>query len=111
MPGLVGLLLAIVPLAFPAAVPGVSLVVDDTSARPLLHGIGKLKLALLQKGVPLEEAASLRAVNGNTVVVAGLTTGTGEAARLISELRLTPNTEPESLLSGSSIARERPSCW
>ena len=98
MPGLVGLLLAIVPLAFAAAVPGVSLVVDDTSARPLLHGIGKLKLALLQKGVPLEEAASLRAVNGNTVVVAGFTTGTGEAARLISELRLTPNREPESLL-------------
>jgi hypothetical protein len=98
MPGFVGLLLAFAPLAVAAAAPRVSLVLDDSSAEPIQHGIGKLKLALQQKGVSLEEAASFRAVNGNTVVVAGLTTGTGEAARLISELQLTPNTEPESLL-------------
>src|ERR1035437_7661250 len=48
--------------------------------------IGKLKLALQQKGVPLDESASFRVANGNTVVVAGLATGPGEAARLISDL-------------------------
>jgi hypothetical protein len=98
MPGFAGLLLACAPLAVADAVPTVSLVVDDSSAKPIQHGIGKLKLALQQKGMSSEETASLQAVNGTSVVVAGLTTGSGQAARLISELRLTPNTQPESLL-------------
>ena len=80
VPGLVGLLLAFVPLTFGAVVPLVSLVVGDSTFKPLEHGIGKLKLALQQKGVPLEEAASFRAVTADTVVVAGLTSGPGEAA-------------------------------
>jgi hypothetical protein len=96
--GLVGLLFFVPPLAFAATAPLVSLVVDDVSARPIQHGVGKLKLALQQQGVSLEEAASVGAANGNTVLVAGLTTGAGEAARLIAELRLTPYTQPESLL-------------
>ncbi|MEK7674541.1 MAG: hypothetical protein AAB676_01735 [Verrucomicrobiota bacterium] len=98
VPGLVGLLLAFAPLTFAAAVPRVSLVVGDAAAKPLQHALSKLRLALQQRGVSLEEAASFRAANGDTVVVAGLTSGPGEAARLTSELRLTPNTEPESLL-------------
>jgi hypothetical protein len=94
--GFVGILLALVPVA--AAAPRVSLVVGDSTAKPVQHGVGKLKLALQQKGVSLEEAASVGAAHGDAVLVAGLTSGPGEAARLISELRLAPNTEPESLL-------------
>src|ERR1035437_9719182 len=96
--GLAGILLALEPVASAAVAPMVSLVVGDATAKPVQHGVGKLKLALQQKGVSLEEAASVRAANGDAVVVAGFTSGAGEAARLISELRLTPNTEPESLL-------------
>jgi hypothetical protein len=98
VPGLVGLLLALVPLTFAAAVPVVSVVVGDSAAKPTRHGMGKLKLALQQQGVRVEEAASLRAANGDIVVVAGLTSDPGDAAQLISELQLTPHTEPESLL-------------
>src|ERR1035438_5439008 len=96
--GLVGLLVALAPLASPAWVSGVSLVIGDSTAKPVQHGVGKLKLALQQKGVSLEEAASFRAANGDTVVVAGLASGPGEAARLISELRLTPNPAPDAPL-------------
>ena len=96
--GLAGILLALAPVASAAVAPMVSLVVGDATAKPVQHGVGKLKLALQQKGVSLEEAASVRAANGDAVVVAGFTSGAGEAARLISELRLTPHTEPESLL-------------
>jgi hypothetical protein len=96
--GLVGLLVALAPLASPAGVPGVSLVAGNSTAKPVQHGMEKLELALQQKGVAIEEAASLRAANGDAVVVAGPASGPGEAARLISELRLTPGTEPESLL-------------
>jgi hypothetical protein len=96
--GIVGLLVFLLPLALAAAVPRVSLVVEDSGAKPVEHGIGKLKLSLGNKGVPLEEAASVRAAKRSIVVVAGLTTGGGEAARLISDLKLKPNREPESLL-------------
>ena len=57
--GFVGILLALWPVASAAVAPGVSLVVDDSTAKPVQHGIGKLKLALQQKGVSLEEAASV----------------------------------------------------
>src|ERR1035441_1368017 len=82
--GLVGVLLALAPLATAAVAPMVSLVVGDSIAKPIQHGVGKLKLALQQKGGSLDEAASVRAAKGDTVVVAGLTSGPGEAARLIS---------------------------
>ena len=98
MLGLVGVLLALAPLTFAVVAPTVSLVVGDSTAKAIQYGVGKFKLALQQKGVSVEEAASFRSANGDIVVVAGLTSGPGEAARLISELRLTPNTEPESLL-------------
>ena len=92
------LLLALVSLPFAAAVPVVSLVAGDSPAMPIRHGIGKLRLALQQQGVRVEDAASLQAANGEIVVVAGLGSGSGDAAQLISELHLTPYPEPESLV-------------
>lgn len=86
--------------AQPASKSGqkVTLVGDETVAAPVQHGIGKLKLALGQKGVLVVEATSLRMATNRAVVVAGLTAGQGEAARLSADLRLTPYTESESLL-------------
>ncbi len=98
MLGLVGILLASAPLASAALAPRVSLVVGDSTAKPVQHGMGKLKLALQQKGIALAVTASVRAANGDAVVVAGLTSGSSAAARLISELGRTPPTAPESLL-------------
>ena len=92
------LLLTLMSLPFAAAVPVVSLVAGDSPAMPIRHGIGKLRLALQQQGVRVEDAASLRAANGEIVVVAGLSSSSGDAAQLISELHLTPNPEPESLV-------------
>ena len=75
-----------------------SLVCADATSKPVQHGLGKLKLALQQKGVVVEEAASLKQATGKHLVVIGLTSGTSEAARLITELQLAPGKEPESLL-------------
>ena len=96
--GLVGVLLALAPLASAAVASTVSLVVGDSTPKPTQHGVGKLKLALQAKGVSLEEAAAFRAAQSDIVVVVGLASGPGEAATLISDLRLAPNTQPESLL-------------
>lgn len=77
--------------AQPASAPGekVTLVRDETLATPAQHRIGKMKLALGQKGVMVVEATSLQ------MVVAGLTTGQGEAAKLIADLGLTPQDETQ----------------
>ena len=94
----IGLLLTCASVTCVAAVPVVSVVVGDSPAMPLGHGMSKLRLALQHRGVRVEDAASLQTASGDTVVVAGFLLGSGDSARLIAELRLTPDTEPESLL-------------
>ena len=83
--------------AQPASAPGekVTLVRDETLATPAQQGIGKLKLALQQKGLRVDEVNSVRMATNGTVVVAGLTTGPGEAAKLIADLGLTPQDETQ----------------
>jgi len=76
----------------------VSLVAGDATAKPIHLALSKLSQALQQKGVRLEDASLLQNATGETVVVAGLTSVPSEAAKFISELRLTSDTEPESLL-------------
>ena len=85
------------PLAF-AADPMVSLVISGDAAKPVQYGLGKLRGALQAKEASVEEVASLQQANGKAVVVAGLASGAGDAARLIAELKLSPPQEPESLL-------------
>jgi hypothetical protein len=92
------LLVASSSFTFAAAPQGVSLVCADTTAKPVQHGLSKLKLALREKGVLVEEAASLKQATGKHLVVIGLTSGTSEAGRLIAEFQLAPGKEPESLL-------------
>jgi hypothetical protein len=76
----------------------VSLVTSDESAKPVQHGLDKLRAALQAKGASVEAARSLQQASGSTVVVAGFASGPGEAAKLVAELKLPPPTEPESLL-------------
>ncbi len=81
-----------------AAAPVVSLVINDESAPPVQHGLHKLKEALQTQGASPEVVASLQSASGKSVVVVGLGTGDGEAARLIAEMKLPPPVETESLL-------------
>lgn len=94
----IGLLLFFPLFTFAAAAPKVSLVGADLTAKPVQHGLDKLRLALQQKGVGLEEAASLGKSTGEMVVVAGFTSEPGEAARLLAQLPGTPPTNSESLV-------------
>ena len=92
-----GLFPFLASLAF-ASPPPVALIADTDPAPPAQHGLAKLSLALAQKGIPTLKVRSLREAGADTVVVAGLESGAGEAARLIGDLRLKPSTAPESLL-------------
>ncbi len=85
-------------LGFTATGQTVSLVVSEGAVKPIQHGAGKLKEALQGKGISVEQTTSLQRAGGKVVVVAGLASGAGEAAKLLAELKLLPPTEPESLL-------------
>ena len=78
--------------------PTVSIVLSSDSAKPIQHGLTKLKAALGAKGVPFEEIVSLQQATGSNILVAGLSSGAGEAAILITELELSPRSDPESVL-------------
>jgi len=92
------LLTLFLPPTFAAAAPLVSLVINEEAAKPVQHGLGKLKESLQAKGAPIEEAVSLQRAGGKMVVIVGLASGAGETAKLIAELKLSPPREPESLL-------------
>ena len=92
--GVACLLALFLPPTFAATGPTVSLVISDDAAKPVQHGLGKLRRALQAKGVSVEEAASLQRANGKAVVVAGLAASAGEPARLLAELKLSPSRRP-----------------
>jgi hypothetical protein len=94
----VGCLTALFSPSSAAGAPTVSIIISDPSANPGQHGLTKLKESLRSKGASLEEIASLQKATGHTILVAGLTSGAGEAAKLISELKLSHGSDPESVL-------------
>src|SRR5262245_39933127 len=72
----------------------VSLITDAANSPPVQHGLNKLKLALQETGVELEEARTpqrsvpTKAASGEVRVVAGLAGGAGPAATLLKTLNL-----------------------
>ena len=68
----------------------VSLVFSKDKLKLVQHGRIKLEAAFQTKGISCEEAPSLKEAASPTVIVAGLASGAGEAAKLINELKLAP---------------------
>jgi hypothetical protein len=81
-----------------AAPQKIAVVTDNTVARPVQHGLDKLKQALRQKGISTSETTSFAKADSDLIVVAGFTSGSGDAARLVIDLNLPPGSSPESLL-------------
>ncbi|MDT8300135.1 MAG: hypothetical protein RQ760_01545 [Sedimentisphaerales bacterium] len=76
----------------------VSLIIDDTIGPAGRYGVNKVQLALQAKGIPVKQATSLETTNGNYLLVAGLSGGTGPAAELHDSLDIPRPKEAESLL-------------
>ena len=74
------------------------MVTDSQMGRASRHGAGKLRLALQKKGIPVEQTTSLEKAQGNTLIVVGLSGGSGTAAKLHNLLDIPKPTEGESLL-------------
>lgn len=95
----VGFGVSIAAVASAAATnPSVSLVQSDSSLAPVQHGMRKLEASLRARNFGIERAATLAEAKGTDVLVAGLPQGGGEAARLVTNLKLFPPKATESLL-------------
>ncbi len=63
--------------------PEISIVADKTPSAAVTHGLTKVMAALRAKHIPFENVGSVVQARGKAVLVAGLATGMGEAARLL----------------------------
>lgn len=78
--------------------PAISLVTDSRMGRASRHGTNKLRLALQKKGIQVEQTTSGEKAQANTLIVVGLSGGSGTAAKLHKLLDIQKPAERESLL-------------
>ncbi len=76
----------------------ITLVTDSQMGRASQHGTNKLRLALQEKGIKAKQTTSLEKVQANTLIVVGISGGSGAAAKLHKLLDIQRPTERESLL-------------
>jgi len=75
----------------------VSVITDPDPEPGTRHGINRVISILNQKGYAADQVTSLEEARGDILIVAGLASASGEAARLIETYRITLPSEAESL--------------
>ncbi|MHC4604813.1 MAG: hypothetical protein ACYS6W_15965, partial [Planctomycetota bacterium] len=76
----------------------ISLVADSQMGCASRHGANKVRLALQEKGIHAEQTTSLETARHNTLIVVGLSGGSGAVAKLHKLLDIPKPAERESLL-------------
>ncbi|MEO5999290.1 MAG: hypothetical protein ABIN89_21030, partial [Chitinophagaceae bacterium] len=64
--------------------PTISIITDKTPGLSVSHGLTKLIDALSAKNINIEKPASIKEAKGKWIIVMGLASGEGEAARLLN---------------------------
>lgn len=75
----------------------ISLVTDRSPGAAGSHGVSKLMAALKSKGIAAERLTSLASARGQILIVAGLSSGPGQAAGLLKAADVTVPSQAESL--------------
>jgi len=75
----------------------VSIVSDDTPGPAATHGLHKITAALKARGIVAESVDTLQAARGKMVLVSGLASGDGPAARLCQAHKVAVPATPEAL--------------
>lgn len=88
--------------------PLVSLVTDNQPEITAQHGLTKLKDALDAKNITFEEIKSLKNAKGELAIVAGLSSGEGEAAQLLKSGNHKVPDVPEALSVWKTKAQNKP---
>ncbi|MCX6239323.1 MAG: hypothetical protein NTY07_17515 [Bacteroidia bacterium] len=104
---LIFILLTIVNCFAANKTPTISIVTDAIPGTSVLHGITKLSNALKAKNVTFEKIGSIAEAKGASIIVAGLSSGAGDAAKILkSGNRAVPET-PEALTIWKTVVNTR----
>ena len=76
----------------------ITLATDGQMGAAVQHGANKVRLALQEKGIQVEQTTSLESARGNALLVLGLSSGSGAAAKVHKERGIPAQSEAESLL-------------
>ncbi len=88
--------------------PKVSIVTDPNFGDPVAHGLKKLALSLESQNIPFEQVSSLDQARGDLMVIAGLSSGAGEAALILQESKMSCPEEAEALAIWKTKKQEKP---
>ena len=88
--------------------PQLSVVTDKTPGVSVTNGLSKLTDALKAKNIQFEKVASVNEAKGKVVIVAGLSTANGEAAKLLKAANRTIPAEAEALTIWKTDFKKKP---
>ena len=88
--------------------PQLSIVTDKTPGVSVTNGLSKLTDALKAKNIQFEKVASVNEAKGKVVIVAGLSTANGEAAKLLQAANRTIPAEAEALTIWKTDFKKKP---
>ena len=92
------LLLTLKIAAFTAdQIPVISIITDKSIGSPVKHGLASLTSSLNKQNISWEKVSSLEKASGYTLLVTGLFSGSGTAAKFAGSSNQTILTKPESL--------------
>ncbi|MPZ20551.1 MAG: hypothetical protein GEV06_21945 [Luteitalea sp.] len=84
--------------AGPVEAPTIVMVTDTSPGTPVRHGLEAIRSALDRHGITLRLSQRMDGAQGESVIVAGLSSGSGAAARLVTDLDIDAPVEAEALL-------------
>jgi len=88
--------------------PLLSVVTDKTPGVSVNNGLNKLTAALAAKNIQFEKVGSVNEAKGKLIIVAGLSTGEGEAAHLLQAANRIIPAVPEALTVWKTELRKKP---
>ena len=89
-------------------VPKISIITDATIGSPVSHGLTTLTANLDKQNIPYEKVSSIAEAHGDILLVAGLSSGAGEAAKLLLEANKQMPAEAEALTIWKTEVQQKP---
>lgn len=88
--------------------PEISIVTDKVLGNPVNNGLNKLRDALKAKGIQYEKVLAVKQAKGKVILVAGLSSGEGEAAHLLKAANRTIPQTAEALSIWKTNSKNKP---
>ena len=88
--------------------PVISIITDESIGSPVKHGLASLTSSLDKQKIPWEKVDFIKNARGKTLLVVGLFSGSGTAARLARDSNQPVLSEAESLSIWNTVYHKKP---